>query len=111
MSRRLARQPGSPKLFTERHRLLFADRLSQEDGLCLVLDLAELDGSHPCAIGSKLAGGVFFEADEQVFRRGGCEGGEEFLFEDSEGAFEGFKVIGGCCVLSRGARVAAHGFG
>jgi predicted nucleotidyltransferase len=37
----LARQPGSPKLFTERHRLLFADRLSQEDGLRLVLDLAE----------------------------------------------------------------------
>jgi hypothetical protein len=37
----LAGQPGSPKLFAGRHELLFADRLSQEDGLCLVLDLAE----------------------------------------------------------------------
>lgn len=37
----LAGQPGAPRLFAERDRLVFADRLPQEEGLRLVLDLAE----------------------------------------------------------------------
>jgi predicted nucleotidyltransferase len=38
---RLATQPGAPRALTEREQLLFADRLSQADGLRFILDLAE----------------------------------------------------------------------
>jgi len=37
----LARPAGAPRLFAERNRLIFADRLPPEEGLAFVLDLAE----------------------------------------------------------------------
>jgi hypothetical protein len=55
-----------------------------------LLDLAKLNNAHAAAIGSEFAGGVLLEANEQVFRSGGGEGGKELFFEDGESAFEAF---------------------
>jgi hypothetical protein len=48
----------------------------------LALDLTQLDGAHFAAVGSQFARGMLFEADEEIFRGGGGEGGEEFFFKD-----------------------------
>ena len=79
--------------------------------LKLLLDLAQLDDAHAAAVGREFAGRVLFQAGEQVFRGGGGEGCKEFLFEDGEGAFEGFKIPSGSGVGVGCAGIAADGGG
>ena len=61
----------------------------------LLLDLFDLDGLHLAAVGGEFAGGLLAEGDELGLRGGGEEGGEEFFFEDGEGAVEVFEGWGG----------------
>ena len=68
----------------------------------LALHLTQLDHAHATAIGRQFARRVLLEADQQLLGSGGCERGEELLFEHGEGAFQGFHVLSRCAVVSRG---------
>ena len=65
----------------------------------LLLYLADLHRSHLAAIGSQFAVGVLLETDDQLFRGGGGEGGEELAFKDGEVALEVFEILDGRDVL------------
>ena len=60
----------------------FEQALLQE----LLLDLFDLDGLHLAAVGGEFPVGLGAQSDELVLGCGCKEGGEEFFFEDGEGA-------------------------
>ena len=66
----------------------------------LAFDLAELDGTHSAAVGGQFACGVLLEADKQILRGGGGEGGKELFFKDGQSSLECFQILR--CVSLRG---------
>ena len=58
----------------------------------LLLDLAELHGTHAAAVGGEVAGGFGFEAQEDLFGDMGGESSEELLFDRGQVALEILKI-------------------
>ena len=58
----------------------------------LLLDLAQLHGSHAAAVGGEIARGFGFELQQEFFGDVGGQGGEELFFERGEVALQVFEA-------------------